>query len=53
MLANKPEIIRLSPGLGAEVSGVDLTQPLQDSDRDFLLKAWSEHFVLVLHHDAP
>ena len=51
MLANKREVIRLSPALGAEVRGVDLTQPLQDSDRDFLLKAWSEHFVLVLRND--
>lgn len=53
MLANKREVIRLSPARWAEVRGVDLTQPLQDSDRDLLLEAWSEHFVLVLHHDAP
>ncbi len=39
MLTNKREVVRLSPALGAEVRGVDLTQPLQDSDREFLRKS--------------
>ena len=53
MLTKKREVVRLSPALGAEVRGVDLSQPLQDRDRDFLRAAWSKHLVLVLRNNAP
>jgi len=51
VLKTKLDITRLSPALGAEVHGIDLTQPLEDSDRAFLQKAWSEHLVLVFRND--
>jgi len=53
VLTSKREVVRLSAALGAEVRGVDLAQPLQEIDREFLRKAWSDHLVLVLRHDKP
>lgn len=39
-------IKRLAPSLGAEVSGVDLTQPLAAASLDAIQTAWREHLVL-------
>ena len=39
---------RLSPKLGAEVTGVDLANPLDDATRRALHDAWIEHAVLVI-----
>ncbi len=38
----------LHPALGAEVRGIDMQQPLDDSTREELLAAWMQHLVLVL-----
>lgn len=37
----------LHPALGAEVSGVDMSRPLDDVTRAEILDAWAEHLVLV------
>jgi taurine dioxygenase len=37
----------LSPALGAEISGVDLNQPLKPDDVTAIKAAWNEHLVLV------
>ena len=39
---------RLSPKLGAEVTGVDLAKPLDDATQRALHDAWIEHAVLVI-----
>ncbi|MGA8383495.1 MAG: TauD/TfdA family dioxygenase, partial [Stellaceae bacterium] len=41
--------IHVSPfeaGLGAEVGGVDIREPLSTDDRDAIRAAWLEHLVL-------
>jgi len=38
---------KLAPALGAEVSGIDLAQPLDDARWRDLEQAWHEHSVLV------
>jgi len=43
------EIRRLSAALGAEVSGVDLREPLGAADVQAIYQAWLEHQVLVFH----
>ncbi len=41
------KITRINPNIGAEVSGLDLTRPVSDSDFKTLFDAWVEHEVLV------
>ena len=41
------ETIRLSPALGAEIRGLDLSCPLDGETVAALRSAWLEHFVLV------
>ena len=38
---------KLAPALGAEVSGIDLAQPLDDARWRGIEQAWHEHSVLV------
>jgi taurine dioxygenase len=38
---------RLSPALGAEVTGVDLREPVDDATQKAILDAWYEHHMLV------
>ena len=41
--------IHVSPfeaGLGAEIRGVDIREPLSTDDRDAIRAAWLEHLVL-------
>ena len=38
----------LTPTIGAEVTGVDLSQPVDDATRKALYDAWIEHAVLVI-----
>jgi taurine dioxygenase len=38
----------LTPSLGAEVTGIDLSQPLDDEMRRALYDAWIKHAVLVI-----
>lgn len=40
-------IERLSPALGAEVTGIDLREPVDDAARKTILEAWYEHHLLV------
>jgi len=41
------EIERLSPALGAAVTGIDLREPVEAPTRDAILDAWREHHMLV------
>ena len=41
------KLTKLAPALGAEVSGVDLAQPLDDARWRDIEAAWHEHSVLV------
>ncbi len=43
----KVEVVRLAAGLGAEIRGVDLREPLDDATFDTIRRAWLEHLVLV------
>jgi len=38
----------LSPALGAEISGIDLRHPIDDTRRQALLDAWHQHLVLLV-----
>ena len=42
------EVVASGRMLGAEVRGIDLSQPLSDADRQHLEAAWHEHLVLLL-----
>ena len=41
-------IERLAPALGAEATGIDLSQPVDEETRGRLYAAWIEHAVLVI-----
>jgi taurine dioxygenase len=38
---------RLSPALGAEVTGIDFREPINDATKSEILDAWLEHHMLV------
>jgi taurine dioxygenase len=42
------EIVPLSPALGAEIRGVDVSRPLADADFRKILDAWHRHLVILL-----
>lgn len=44
------EIKRLSAGLGAEISGVDLSKPVSDEDVAAIKKAWQDHLILLFRN---
>lgn len=44
------EIVRLSAGLGAEIQGVDLTQPIDDPTFERIEKAWQDHLILLFRN---
>ena len=46
-MKNITQIRALSDALGAEVSGVDLSQPLDNAVKASLIKAWNRYSVLV------
>lgn len=48
-LASAPELqaLRLSDAAGAEITGLDLAQPMSDALRDVILDAFTDHHVLV------
>ena len=33
--------------LGAKITGVDFSQPIDDEAREFLKNAWSDHLILI------
>jgi taurine dioxygenase len=41
------EVIKLSPALGAEVRGVDLSQPMDEATLKFVTDAWHDSLVIV------
>lgn len=47
-----PTLTPLTPGIGAEVSGVDLGQPLDEATVAWLHDAWMKHLVLFFR-DQP
>ena len=42
-------ITKLKPGIGAEVSGIDLSRPIDAETREALSQALAEHLALVFH----
>ena len=42
------EIVPLSPALGAEIRGVDLSRPLDEATFAAIQNAWHQHLVIVL-----
>jgi len=45
-------LIPITPSLGAEVEGIDLSQPLHERTFEALAKAFSEHHVLVFRNQT-
>jgi taurine dioxygenase len=45
-------VTRLSPALGAEISGVDLTRPLSSNAVGAIKQAWNDNLVLVFRDQA-
>lgn len=46
---NRPEDVQVVPSgaaLGAEIRGVDLSQPVPEATRELLRQAWADHLVL-------
>jgi taurine dioxygenase len=41
------EIKRLAAGIGAEISGVDLTRPVSNADMEAIKQAWRDHLILL------
>ena len=41
------DIVRLTPSIGAELRGLDLSQPLSDTTCAMIRSAWMRHLVLV------
>ena len=46
------EIKPLHPSIGAEIAGVDLSQPLDESTRQALVHALADHLALVFHDQS-
>jgi taurine dioxygenase len=46
MPRNSLKIDPLTPAIGAEISGLDLSQPLSDPDFEVLSDSWAKHQVL-------
>ncbi len=45
-------ITKLKPGIGAEISGIDLSQPIDAETREQLSRALAEHLALVFHNQT-
>ena len=52
MLASPLEVRRLSYGIGAEIKGLDLTQPLEHSTVTAVRQAWLDHQILLIRGQA-
>ena len=44
------QVKKLAYALGAEITGVDLTRPLDDATIQAIRAAWLEHLVLLIRH---
>jgi taurine dioxygenase len=42
----RPAVTPLSPSIGADIEGIDLSRPLDAPDLQFVLDAWTHHLVL-------
>lgn len=49
-MAGDIKVIPLSPALGAEMQGVDLSAPIDEATRQALLDAWHDHSVILLRN---
>jgi len=45
-------ITPLTPAIGAEISGIDLSQPVDSATREKLSLALAEHLALVFHDQS-
>ena len=48
--SNAPETIQVVPSgaaVGAEIHGIDFSQPVPEATKNLLRKAWAEHGVLL------
>src|SRR5947207_13998725 len=52
MAMTKLEIAPLHPSLGAEITGVDLGQPIDVTTRQALSRALADHLALVFHDQS-
>ena len=41
------QVEKLNAPLGAKITGVDFSQPINDEAREFLKKVWSDHLILI------
>ena len=41
------QVEKLNAPLGAKITGVDFSQPINDEAREFLNKVWSDHLILI------
>ena len=46
------EVVRLSAALGAEIRGVDASQPISDEAFEAIQEAWHQHLVILLRAQA-
>ena len=47
---NAPENVQVVPtgkALGAEIRGVDLSQPIPEATKELMRKAWADHLILL------
>ena len=44
---SKIQVEKLNAPLGAKITGVDFSQPIDDDAREFLKTAWSDHLILI------
>ena len=44
---SKIQVEKLNAPLGAKITGVDFSQPIDDEAREFLKKVWSDHLILI------
>ena len=46
------EIIPLSPSIGAEIRGVDLSKPISSNVQQELLKAWHDNVLILFRNQS-
>ena len=44
---SKIQVEKLNAPLGAKITGVDFSQPIDDEVREFLKNVWSDHLILI------
>lgn len=51
-MAMERSVVNSGAALGAEVRGIDLSQPLSDENPDYVLSAWHENLVLLFRDQS-